>query len=149
MHSPAVLIKCGSCGTLNRLPADRLRESARCGQCKTPLTFPVQPVRTSLATFDRELAEWPETVLAEFRAKWCGYCRMLDPVVNDIAQWRAGKLKVLQIDVDEEPLLARRFAIRATPTFILFRGGTQIARMEGATREKIDLLRWVDSSVGA
>jgi len=147
MQTDSILIRCGSCGTLNRLPAGRINESPHCGQCKARLTFPAQPVAASLAAFDRELSEWPETVLVEFRAKWCGYCRMLDPVVNDIAKWRAGRLKVLQIDVDEEPSLAHRFTVHATPTFILFRNGVQLARMDGATKEKIDLIRWVDSSL--
>ena len=102
---------------------------------------------TTAAAFDRELSEWPETVLVEFRAKWCGYCRMLDPVVRDIAQWRSGRLKVLQVDVDEEHTLARRFSIHATLTFMLFRNRQQLSRMDGATKEKIDLVRWVDSAL--
>jgi len=147
MQERSILIKCAACGTLNRLPAERINESPHCGRCRAPLAVPTLPVRTNSAAFDRELSEWPETVLVEFRAKWCGYCRMLDPVVNDIAQWRAGRLKVLQVDVDEEPSLARRFTVHATPTFIIFRNGAQIARMDGATREKIELVRWLDSAL--
>lgn len=69
---------------------------------------------------------------------------MVEPVLNDLAKWRAGRLKILKVDVDAEPGLSSRFTVRATPTFILYRNGAQIARLDGAPKEKIDLVRWVD-----
>jgi thioredoxin 2 len=65
-------------------------------------------------------------------------------VVNDLASWRAGKLKVIKVDIDAEPALAQRFTIKATPTFILYRSGRQLARMDGAPKEKLELIQWVD-----
>ncbi len=148
MQSDSVLIRCTSCGTLNRVPADKLKSRPVCGQCKTSLEFPTSPVNVTTAAFDQELNDWPGTVLVEFWAAWCGYCRMVEPVVNDLASWRAGRMKVVKIDVDAESSLARRFSVRATPTFILYRNGTQVARMDGAPKEKIDLVQWVDRSLG-
>ncbi len=144
MPNVPVIIRCKACRTLNRVPAEKLSAVPVCGQCRAQLDFPRSPVAATTAALDREIIEWPEYVLLEFWAKWCGYCRMVEPVVNDIASWRAGRLKVVRVDVDAEPEPARRYAVKATPTFILFRNGTQIARMDGAPKEKIDLVQWLD-----
>ena len=140
----AVLLRCRSCKTLNRVPADKLAGGPLCGQCKTPLSFPDQPVNATTASFDQAVNEWPEFTLVEFWAKWCGYCRMVEPVVNDLASWKAGRMQVLKVDVDAEPALAQRFHVKATPTIIMYRNGQQLGRIDGAPKEKLDLVRWVD-----
>ena len=147
MPNGPVILRCKACWTLNRVPAERLSAQPVCGQCKTALEFPRTPVTATAATFERELFDWPEYALLEFWAKWCGYCRMVEPVVNDLASWRAGRLKVIKVDIDAEPDLAKRFMVKATPTFIMFRNGTQIARMDGAPKEKLDLVQWIDQFV--
>ena len=144
MPDQSVLLRCKSCRTLNRVPADKLSAHPVCGQCKTPLDFPRQPVNATTASLDREIYDWPEYLLLEFWAKWCGYCRMIEPVVNDLASWRAGRLKAVRVDIDAEPALARQYMVKATPTFILFKNGTQIARMDGAPKEKLHLVEWLD-----
>lgn len=148
MQIDAVLIRCASCSTLNRVPRSRVAEQPHCGICRNTLTVPHAPVHGATTTFDGELAAWPEALLVEFWAKWCGYCRMIEPVVNDLADWKAGRLKVLKIDVDAEPALARRFQTRATPTFILFKNGVQLGRMDGAPKEKLELVQWIDRLMG-
>ncbi len=144
MSSQPVLIRCKACRTLNRVPADKVSANPICGQCKTPLDVPRFPVTATTATLDREIFDWPEYLLLEFWAKWCGYCRMVEPVINDLASWRAGRLKVVRVDIDAEPALGQRFMVKATPTFILFRNGTQIGRLDGAPKEKLQLVQWVD-----
>ncbi len=144
MQGGAIIIRCTSCRTLNRVPAEKLAARPSCGQCRALLDVPRAPAAATAGSLDREISDWPEYALLEFWAKWCGYCRMVEPVVNDLAAWRAGRLKVVKVDVDAEPVLAGRFAVKATPTFILFRNGTQIARMDGAPKEKIDLVQWLD-----
>ncbi len=144
MPNQPVLLRCTSCRTLNRVPSDKLSSRPICGQCKAPLEFPRVPVNATTTSLDREIFDWPEYVLLEFWAKWCGYCRMIEPVVNDLASWRAGRLKIVRVDIDAEPALGRRFMVKATPTFILFKNGTQVARMDGAPKEKIHLVEWVD-----
>jgi thioredoxin 2 len=139
-----VLLRCLSCRTLNRIPEEKLKNHPLCGQCKTPLTFPDKPTPVTAANFDQEVRDWPEYLLVEFWAKWCGYCRMAEPVLNDLASWRAGRLKVIKVDIDAEPTLGRRFTIKATPTFILYRSGRQLARMDGAPKEKLELVQWID-----
>ncbi len=144
MTNESVVVRCGACRTLNRVPLDKLAAHPLCGQCKAPLDVPRAPVTATASTFEREIFEWPEYLLLEFWARWCGFCRMVEPVVNDLASWRAGRLKIVRVDVDAEPELARRFMVKATPTFVMFRNGVQIARMDGAPKEKIELVQWID-----
>ena len=144
MPSRSVILRCPSCRTLNRVPADKLVSRPICATCKTGLRFPSAPINATTASFDREANDWPGTLLLEFWSVTCGYCRMVEPVVNDIARWKAGMLKVLKVDVQNELPLAQRFQAMATPTFILLRNGQQLARIDGAPREKIDLVRWVE-----
>ncbi len=144
MTSTNILLRCRSCRTLNRVPADKLSGGPHCGQCKASLSFPTQPVNATAASFDQMVNEWPEFTLVEFWAKWCGYCRMVEPVVNDLASWKAGRMQVLKVDVDAEPVLAQRFHVKATPTIIMYRNGQQLGRIDGAPKEKLDLVRWVD-----
>ena len=144
MSSGSVILRCPSCRTLNRVPVDRLSGHPVCGSCKAALRFPSAPINAAAATFDREVNDWPGPLLVEFWGRNCGYCRMVEPVVNDIASWRAGMLKVLKVDVETETALSRRFDVMATPTFILLHNGRQVARIDGAPQEKLDLVRWVD-----
>jgi len=145
MPDNPVIIRCSTCRTLNRVPSEKLSTRPLCGQCKKPLEFPRSPITATNSTFEHEVFDWPEYTLLEFWARWCGYCRMVEPVVNDLANWRAGRLKIVKVDVDAEQDLARRFTVKATPTFILFKNGVQVARMDGAPKEKIELVQWLDS----
>lgn len=144
MSSSSAILPCQSCGTLNRVPLDRLANQPHCGRCKTVISVPSTPIRATAASFDRETRDWQELLLVEFWSVTCGYCRMVEPVVRDLAAWRAGRVKVLLVDIQAELPLSQRFGVMATPTFILFRKGEQLARIDGAPREKIDLIRWVD-----
>ncbi|GAB4487071.1 MAG: thioredoxin TrxC [Thermodesulfovibrionales bacterium] len=140
----SVLLRCQSCRTLNRVPIDKLAQHPICGRCKTRLSFPSAPIQATTATFDAEAGSWQETLLVEFWSETCGYCRAVEPVLRDLAAWRAGKLKILTVDIQREFPLAQRFGVMATPTFILLRNGRQLDRIDGAPREKIDLVHWVD-----
>jgi thioredoxin 2 len=144
MSNDPLLLRCTSCSALNRVPADRLSGHPHCGQCKTVLTYPSTPLTATTATFDREISSWPGFVLVYFWATWCGYCQMIEPVVNDMARWKAGRLKVIKVEVDKEPAISGRFNMRATPTFLLYRNGQEIGRMDGAPKEKIEFVQWLD-----
>ncbi len=148
MTNNNVVLRCRNCKTLNRVAYDKLSRHPICGQCKAPLDFPHAPINVTTASYDQQINDWPESVLAEFWARWCGYCRAIEPFVNNLAERRAGRLKVIRVDVDAEPLLARRFTIKATPTFILYRNGQQLARFDGAPARHGDLESWVDRVLG-
>lgn len=147
MTDSTIMVRCGNCKALNRVPDSKLYSHPHCGQCKDPLTVPREPLHVTGATYDRQVQGWPEILLAEFWARWCGYCRAIEPHLMDLAAKNAGRLKIVRIDVDAEPALARRFTIKATPTFILYRNGSQISRMDGAPSQQNGLETWIDQSM--
>lgn len=148
MSNDPVLIRCGSCGTLNRVPREKLSAHPVCGSCKAPLKFPIEPINVTAESYDRQVRDWPEFLLAEFWARWCGYCRKIEPIVNALAANRSGRLKIIRVDVDAEPVLSSRFTVKATPTFILYRNGMQLARLDGAPAENSELEKWIDRVIG-
>ncbi len=147
MLNNTVIVRCKACRTLNRLPLDKLSSHPVCGQCSAALEVPREPINVTAASYDQQIRDWPEVVLAEFWAKWCGYCRAIEPFVNMLAMKRAGRLKIIRVDVDAERVLAGRFTIKATPTFILYRNGKQLARFDGAPAQHSELEHWIDRTL--
>ena len=90
-------------------------------------------------TFEREVLQAEQTVLVDFFATWCGPCKMVAPIVKEIAD--EGKAKVCKIDVDEEPELAIRFGVDSIPTLLIFRNGALVNRAVGyRSKEQIEAL---------
>jgi len=83
-------------------------------------------------TFDEEIKSATEPVLVDFWAEWCGPCKMVAPILDEIAEDQAGKLRVGKVNIDENLELARRFEVMSIPTMILFRDGEPQARIVGA-----------------
>jgi len=98
-------------------------------------------------SLDRSIAHWAETLLLEFTAPMCLYCKIFEPVVNSLARERAGKLKVMKVDIESDVYLAQRFKIEKTPTFIVYRNGVELIRVDGPPKEKTDLVKWVDNLI--
>lgn len=93
--------------------------------------------------FEKEVLLSEDPVLIDFFATWCGPCRALSPVVDEIAEERAGKLRVLKCDIDQQPDLASRFDIMSVPTLVLLKGGRTVETMVGA-QPKSRLLATID-----
>ena len=102
-----------------------------CGKCKKPILVD-RPVRVEGEDFEKLIADAEVPVLVDFYADWCGPCKMMAPILDDIAKERTGELLVAKLDTDRNPDLARRFGIQGIPTLILFRGGEPVARQTGA-----------------
>ncbi len=86
----------------------------------------------SEGSFDEEIAAGDEPVLVDFWAEWCGPCKMIAPVLDEIAGEQVGKLKIAKLNVDEAPEIARRFEVMSIPTLILFKDGEPAKRIVGA-----------------
>ena len=91
------------------------------------------------AEWQEKVLDATEPVLVDFFATWCGPCRMMAPVIDEIATEKAGVASVYKIDVDDSPSIAQQYGIMSIPTFIVFKGGEPVAQTLGA-RPKEDIL---------
>jgi thioredoxin len=73
-----------------------------------------------------------QVTLFDFTAKWCGPCKQMEPVLDRVAEDYAGRVRVVAVDVDDEPLLAQQYNVRSMPTFVLVRDGREVGRVVGA-----------------
>lgn len=140
--SDRVEYPCVACGALNRIPRSRLKDDPACGRCHAKV-FPRAPVATTDASWRREVEDCPIPTLVDFWAPWCGPCRVVAPVLEQLASARAGKLKIAKVNVDENPRTAARFAVRSIPTLLLVRGPLQLDQVQGAlSRDALE--SWLD-----
>lgn len=133
MSAPATerraTVTCPHCGKRNRVPA-AADGVPKCGNCHHPLPWIADAGDDDFAEV-AERASLP--VLVDLWATWCGPCRMVSPVLEQLATERAGQIKLVKVDVDRAPVLSQRFEVRAVPTLMMLRGGEVIARQAGGT----------------
>ncbi len=99
------------------------------------------------ADFETTVLQSKEPVLVDFHAEWCGPCKAMAPALEQVATEMAGKLKVVKLDVDQNPNVTQQYRIQAMPTLIMFAGGKEVNRNVGALVQKAKLESWVKSSV--
>ena len=103
-------------------------------------------VHTTDATFSQDVLKSDKPVLLDFWAEWCGPCKMIAPILDEIASEYGDRIKVAKINIDENPQTPPKFGIRGIPTLILFKNGTVEAQKVGAV-SKSQLLAFLDSNL--
>ena len=133
------VLACRKCGTKNRVEESRLATSeAQCGRCGAKLEAAAgghdsKPVNISDQTFEREVLQTTgRPVLVDCWAPWCGPCRMIGPILDQLAAESEGRYRIAKLNVDENPRTSAQFSISSIPTLLIFKDGKLIDRLIGA-----------------
>ena len=133
-------VACPFCATLNRVDLSRIADRPKCGKCARPILLD-RPIPVSDATLDGVLKGTDVPVMMDAYADWCGPCKIMAPILDDLARDRQVDVLVVKLDTDRNPATTRRFDIRAIPTLIVFHHGGELARRAGAIpRKELDAL---------
>ncbi|MGD9726188.1 MAG: thioredoxin TrxC [Nitrospiraceae bacterium] len=143
------LIRCASCGAMNRVPQAKIDQGLRptCGSCKASLPAGNKPVTVTDANFASMVERSPLPVLVDMWAEWCGPCRMVGPVIDELAGTMAGRVRVAKLNVDENPATASRFGVRSIPMLLVFKEGREVDRIVGA-QPKPEIIRRLEQVIG-
>ena len=134
------VVVCRHCGAKNRIDESRLATSeAKCGRCGEKLEAgsthnqDSKPINITDQTFEREVLQTTgRPVLVDCWAPWCGPCRMIAPILDQLAAESNGSYRIAKLNVDENPQISFRFEIASIPTMLIFKDGKLIDRLIGA-----------------
>ncbi len=141
VQAPRGVVACAFCATLNRVDLTKLAQRPRCANCQRPILLD-RPIPATAATLDKMLTGTTVPVLVDFYADWCGPCKMVSPLLDELAKANPGKVTVLKIDVDKNEDLAKRFEVSSIPNLLKYQDGKQVDSMVGALpKEQLDA--WV------
>jgi thioredoxin 2 len=140
--SRKVTIRCLFCGALNRVDVVRaIEHQPKCGECQRPILLD-RPVKVTDEEFDRVIQDAEVPVIVDFYADWCGPCKIMAPIFDELAAEQQGKVLVAKLDTDRNPATAEKLGIRGIPTLLVFASGREVARQVGAVPKQLleDLL---------
>ncbi|HEX8803144.1 MAG TPA: thioredoxin [Acidimicrobiales bacterium] len=142
MAADAAVVVCPHCGRKNRVPA-AASGRPRCGHCHHALPWLAE---ADDGTFAETVERAPMPVLVDLWAPWCGPCRAVSPALENLARDRAGRVKLVKVDVDGSPAISSRFDVRGIPTLLVMDRGEVVARQTGAAPEAA-LRQWLDRAL--
>ena len=125
--APASVLVCAGCGKRNRIRASE-RGAPHCGSCGKPLPWLVNATDDTFGVEARSSV----AVLVDLWAPWCGPCRIVGPIIEELSREFAGRLKVVKVNVDDNPRTAAQFDARSIPTLVVLRDGRVVDRFVGA-----------------
>lgn len=131
-----VTVRCSFCGKLNQVDMERAADRPHCGECTKPMLLD-RPMKVGQEDFDRTVLEAGVPVLVDFYADWCAPCKMVAPLMDELAHAHVGHVLVVKVDTDAAPQVAERYGIRSIPTVILFTGGEESDRSLGFEPERV------------
>ena len=139
----SVTLRCSFCSKLNKVDLAKAADRPKCGSCQRPMLLD-RPVKITGEDFQKTVLEADAPVLVDFWAEWCQPCKVVAPVLDQLAREHTGVLLVAKVDTDRAPELSQRLAIRGIPTVILFRDGAEVGRVVGVDNKGIaDLVQRV------
>ena len=136
MSPESGIVLCPQCGAKNRIPPNRWGEGAKCGKCHAPLNpstvFPGSVMEVSDQTFSLEVLNFPSPVVFAVHAPWCGHCRTLLPVLDQLASEYAGRVKFAKMNIDNNASIPSQYGVKGVPTLFFFKGRQMVNRLVGS-----------------
>lgn len=143
--SESILVVCGNCYSLNRVPQDKLQAGGKCGVCRSTL-FPGLPIELTNDHFQRFIQKTQLPVVVDYWAPWCGPCKMMAPVYANTARQMEPFVRFAKVNTEAEQSLAMAANIRSIPTLVIYRDGVEKARIAGAMDET-NLKAWIQQNI--
>jgi thioredoxin 2 len=134
-------LACPQCFAVNRVPDARLSDNPKCGKCSSAL-LPGKPVDLTAASFDTFIQKSGLPVVVDFWADWCGPCKMMAPVFQQLAAEMNTQFRFAKVETEAHPQVSMRLHIRSIPTLIVFKQGLEVTRTAGAM-DALALKRWL------
>jgi thioredoxin 2 len=142
-----LMIVCPACGATNRVPGDKVAQGLApvCGKCRSPLPAG-RPQPVTDLSFAEDVERSPVPVLLDAWAPWCGPCHMIAPIIDQLATELAGRVRVVKLNVDDNPRTAARFGLRSIPTLLVLKDGREVDRLVGV-QPKQEIMRRLETVI--